>query len=103
MVYKFSELADQDLQAIAYYIALDNETAALRVVEKILETSQVVADTPSVGRKPVFIEGGDTYCINVQKYDKYLLVYEPRDYGVEILRVLHGARDLPTLFSNQAL
>ena len=58
---------------------------------------------PSVGRKPVFIEGGDTYCINVQKYDKYLLVYEPRDYGVEILRVLHGARDLPTLFSNQAL
>ena len=28
----------------------------------------------------------------------YIIFYRPMEYGVEIARVLHGARDLPPLF-----
>jgi len=103
MTFTFSELADQDLQAIAYYIALDNPQAAKRVAKSIIDTCQMVAEMPTLGRTPAFLDGDDVYCINVKKYDHYLIVYELRDQGIEVIRILHGARDLPHLYHNEEL
>ncbi len=31
-------------------------------------------------------------------FRKYLVFYIPRSDGIEVVRVLHGARDLPAIF-----
>jgi toxin ParE1/3/4 len=31
---------------------------------------------------------------------KYTIFYRPEDEGIEVIRVLHGARDLPKLFES---
>jgi toxin ParE1/3/4 len=33
---------------------------------------------------------------------KYAILYRPIDDGVEIVRVVHGARDLPSLFADES-
>ena len=100
MAYKFTELADQDLQDISYYIALDNEVAAQRVYESVLETCAMVAEIPNMGRRPMYVEDQDILFLNVQKFKRYLVFYRKRSDDVLILRVIHGARDLPALFND---
>ncbi len=34
------------------------------------------------------------------QFEKYLIFYQPYNEHIEVLRVLHGAQDLPALFSN---
>jgi hypothetical protein len=36
----------------------------------------------------------------VEGFRKYLIFYIPRDYGIEVVRVLYGPRDLETLFAS---
>ena len=100
MGYKFTELADQDLQDISYYIALDNEEAAQRVYESILVTCAMVAEIPDMGRRPMYVEDQDILFVNVQEFKRYLVFYRKRSDDVLILRVIHGARDLPALFND---
>lgn len=46
-------------------------------------------------------EWGDGVRIAVHGY--YLIVYRVRDEGVQILRIVHGARDLDALFESEPL
>ena len=101
MSYYFTELADKDLLAISYYIALDNPTAAERVVKHILKTCDTISSMPHLGRHPDFIGEHDVLYITVQKYSQYLIFYREGKKSVEILRVIHGARDLPVTFYNK--
>ena len=34
-------------------------------------------------------------------FENYLIFYRPRENGIELIRVLHGARDLATLFAEE--
>ncbi|MEX1025024.1 MAG: type II toxin-antitoxin system RelE/ParE family toxin [Planctomycetota bacterium] len=34
----------------------------------------------------------------VKGFDKHLIFYRSTEHGIEVLRVLHGARDLGTIF-----
>lgn len=37
----------------------------------------------------------------VRGFDKYLVFYLPRPTGVEVVRVLHGARDIDRIFAEE--
>jgi toxin ParE1/3/4 len=41
----------------------------------------------------------DTRCIPVAGFPKHLVFYQVEPKGIFVLRVVHGARDLETLFS----
>lgn len=100
MGYKFTELADQDLQDISYHIALDNEKAAQRVYKSILDTCAMVADIPNMGRRPMYVEDQSILFVAVREFNRYLIFYRKHNDGVLILRVIHGSRDLPALFND---
>jgi toxin ParE1/3/4 len=52
------------------------------------------ADHPALGRVRQWrIHGG---------FEKYLIYYRETDQGIEVLRVVHGARDIPTLLAEEA-
>jgi plasmid stabilization system protein ParE len=89
--------AEADVDEIAATIARDNLRAALRFYDRVEETFDRLSDWPLLGtrrrsRDPAF-EGLRSY--PVRGYRTYLVFYLPRPDGtVEILHVVHGARDI---------
>ena len=100
MGYKFTEAARRDLRELTYYIALDNEAAANRVYERVLDTCEQATDIPELGRHLEFVPDPSILCINVKKYHQYYIFYRKQKSDVEIIRIIHGARDLPDIFSD---
>ena len=86
-----SEALD-DLDAIAEYIAADSPRYAAAVVEKFLAASGDLSQFPRMG--PAVPEWDDeTYRQRIVY--SYRLIYRLRGDRVEILAVIHGARQLP--------
>lgn len=79
-----------DLDAIWDYIAQDNPDAADQTVARIFSATRRLADFPSSGtRRPDIHPTAQSIPVGA-----YLILYRLQDEAVEIVRVLHGARDL---------
>jgi toxin ParE1/3/4 len=89
-----TESARADLQEIRAYIAKDNPAAALRVVERLRTQARKLAQTPGIGRRREDLRP-DLFSFPV---GRHVLFYRPQAGGIVLVRVLHGARDLPALF-----
>ena len=91
-----SEKAIDDLAAIWDYIAADNLTAADKLVEELLVLFEKTADYPELGRAAEDVGEG----VRLLARGSYLLIYRllPQDNIVELVRVVHGARDWRSLF-----
>lgn len=89
--------ARQDLRGIRDYIAKDNPEAARRVVTRLRDLARLLAGAPYLGRRRPEL-GSDLRSFVA---DPYVLFYRPLQgaAGIELARVLHGARDVDALFS----
>ena len=85
--------AEEDLLEIWRYIADDNPGAADRVLDAIAAACKVVAENPAAGRLR------EELAPRVRSFTvgNYLVFYRPMQKGIVVIRVLHGARDLPGL------
>jgi toxin ParE1/3/4 len=90
-----TESAQADLREIREYIDKDNPTAARRFVERLRTQARKLAATPGIGRSRKDLRP-DLFSLAV---GRYILFYRPQPGGIVLVRVLHGARDLPALFS----
>jgi len=86
-------LALQDLDELWDYIAVDNPDAADQFVDLIEEKCRLLAEFPKIGASCESLHPALRYL----PVGKYLIFYPPIDDGIEIVRVLHGARDLEGL------
>jgi toxin ParE1/3/4 len=91
-----TESARADLREIRAYIAKDNPAAARRVVERLRAQARKLAETPGMGRSREDDLRPNLFSLAV---GKHVLFYRPQPGGVVLVRVIHGARDLPALFS----
>jgi toxin ParE1/3/4 len=74
--------------AIAEYIARDKPLAAVRWVDEIDGTLSLIAQHPTIGERVDHLSAGiRRFC-----QGNYLLFYRPIGDGIELRRVLHGAR-----------
>jgi toxin ParE1/3/4 len=87
--------AAADLEDIWFYIATDNVEAAERVIRQIYEAEDRLAAFPESGRTRPEL-GSD---IKSWAVGSYIIFYRIGPSAVEILRILHGARDLGEVFS----
>jgi len=85
--------SEEDLIEIWLYIAQDNPAAADRVLEDMEHRFIMLADNPQMGRYRPDIAPELRYFIS----GKYLILYRTPTDGVQIVRVIHGARDLPNV------
>jgi toxin ParE1/3/4 len=92
--YRVSDTARSDLDDIWFYIAQDNPKAADKFIRTIVSRFPKLAATPGWGRRREELAPG----LRSVPVGRYLIFYRPLENGVEIARVLHGARDLPPLF-----
>lgn len=96
----FNPVAVDDLEEIVEYIAQDNGVAAEAVRRDILDTAESLADQPGLGIRPRFSAprfAGVRY-LPCEQYPNYLLFYRELGEEIEVLRIIHGARNLPALF-----
>ena len=85
-----------DLAEIWSYIAEDSVTHADRFTARIDKTFRLLSRRPGVGRTRLELYP------NLRSFvvGKYVVFYLPLKNGVDIIRVLHGARDIETAFEN---
>ncbi len=82
--------AEEDLIEIWSRIAMENPGAADRLLDRIEKRWGLVATQPRIGVARNDI-GADIRCIVV---GEYLTFYRPVTDGIEVIRVLHGRRDI---------
>lgn len=89
----YTSLAERDLEEIHDYIARDSVANALIFLERLDHRCRRLAEMPRVGRKRPEL------AVNVRSVSegRYVIFYRPRDEGITVLRVLHGARDLENM------
>jgi toxin ParE1/3/4 len=92
--FRVSAEAEADLSDIWSYIAEDSPTAAQGVISQIVGEFATLAAFPQMGRRR------DELAPALRSFPvkTYVIYYRPIEDGVEIIRVLHGARDIPPLF-----
>jgi toxin ParE1/3/4 len=95
--YNFAPQAEEDLQDIQDYLAAHSPPAAARLTNAIERRCQLLAQQPMIGRDRSDLSPW----LRSVVVGKYLLFYRPLPGGgVEVVRVLHGARNIdPSLFA----
>jgi len=94
MLLLFTPLAEQDLESIAEYIAADNPLRAINFVREMRQQCQRIAlNPPGYRLRP---ELGER--IRSCAYGHSVMFFEASPREVTVVRVLHGARDVPAQF-----
>jgi toxin ParE1/3/4 len=94
--------ARRDLVEIADYISNNNLEASMRFLDATEDTITFLAANPLIGQ--LFVPANELIpplrIWPIHGFRNHLIFYRPLTEGVEIVRVLHGARDLQSLFGD---
>ena len=90
--FRLSPQAFQDIDSIWEYIAQDNLDAADRLRDEFFDAFEKLAKMPGIGhlRQDLATEPLRFWLV----HSSYLVIYRPDSHPLEIVRVLHGARDI---------
>ena len=86
--------AIQDLNEIHDFIAEDSLSMALRFINTLQEKCHLLAQSPAIGRSREELAPS----LRSFPVGKHVIFYRDAQDGIEIIRILHGARDIPPLF-----
>jgi len=91
---KISDLAEEDLSEIWFFIAQDNIEAADAFIDTILEKCHLIASSPRMGTER------SELAPDVRSFPvgNYVIFYRQSKAGIEVARILSGSRDIPRLF-----
>lgn len=92
----FTDAAEADIETIGDYIALSNPSRAVSLIREIRVKCLSLHDAPHAFP---LLPNQQASGIRRRVHGNYLIFYRVGPEAVEILHVLHGARDLePILF-----
>jgi len=91
-----SEKALDDLDEIWDYIARDSQAAADRHIARLREKCQVLADNPGFGTRRDDLRPG----MRSFPVGSYLILFQRAADGIDVIRVIHGYRDIPKQFEH---
>lgn len=87
-------LAETDILEVWDYIADDNPAAADRWVDQLDAQFRMLATQPMMGRTRNELAPG----VRSFPFGRYVVFYVALDDGIDVVRVLHGARDIDAVF-----
>ena len=97
--YQFTPQAVNDLSEICGYIAQDSPQAADRVEEAVLGACDFLAKRPFAGRVRPDLTPLPVRFWVAHPYRSYLIVYDPEKEPLQVIRILHAARDLSSILT----
>jgi toxin ParE1/3/4 len=90
---RFTRRAREDLLGIWLYIEQRNPRVADQVYDRIEKSCELLRDHPQIGpARPEFGEGARALVI-----DRWIALYRLVEDGVQVVRIIDGARDLTRL------
>jgi plasmid stabilization system protein ParE len=95
--YQFTPQAEADLLDIWGFIASDNPEDADRVEAAIFRACDLLATSPLAGSTRTDLTPLALRFWVVRPYSNYLIVYDPGKKPLQIIRILHAARDLHSI------
>jgi toxin ParE1/3/4 len=95
--YQFTPQAVDDLFDIWLYIAEDNPDAADRVERSIYTACEFLAGSRFSGHLRVDITASPVRFWLVQPYRNIWIAYDPDQQPLQVIRILHAARDLHSI------
>ncbi|MCA1662523.1 MAG: type II toxin-antitoxin system RelE/ParE family toxin [Novosphingobium sp.] len=97
MIVAFSDEARRDLEEIGDHIARENPNRAESFIKELVEKCLDLANFPQAFP---LVERYARLGIRKRRYRSYLIFYRTTDDRVEIVHVLHGARDYDAVLDN---
>jgi plasmid stabilization system protein ParE len=97
--YRFTPEAATDLVEIWSYIARDSMDAADRFESAVYDACTLLAGMPQSGQVRKHFTALPVRFWTVQQFPNYLIVYRPETTPLEIVRILHGMRDVKRILS----
>lgn len=88
-------LAGTDIDDIWDFIAEDSVTQADAWVDRLDTKLRLLATQPLIGRARSELSSG----LRSQPFGRYVIFYEPLSDGIDIVRVIHSARDIEAVFA----
>lgn len=88
--YRLTQWAQADIDSAWFYIAKDRPSAADRFVERLRRHFELLSENPLVGEARADLAEGVRQSI----VGNYVVLYRPAADRVQIVRVIHGARDV---------
>jgi plasmid stabilization system protein ParE len=85
-----------DLHLIQDFIALDSADAAERVIDRLFAAFEQLAIWPKTGHLRADLTSKD---VRFWAVGSYLVVYREDGEAIQIVAVLHGSRDVPTVLN----
>lgn len=94
---------ERDIEECFVFIAEENLDAGVYFLVAVEESIEQLAEFPLIGKKLEFGNPRfkDLRVWRVKNYSDYLIFYLVRENIIEIVRFLHGARDLNALFDEE--
>lgn len=91
--YTISDRAREDIKSIYRYIASDNVAAARRLRAGFIDSFRLLAGQQLLG------EARDDLAATLRMWTagNYVILYRPSPNGIEVVRVVHAARDIAAL------
>jgi toxin ParE1/3/4 len=91
---RFSVKAKGDIALAAKFIARENPVAARNWAHGIRQTCRLLATQPRVDELRTDLAPSDCRSFSV---GAYVIYFREADNGIEVVRVLHGSRDIRSL------
>jgi toxin ParE1/3/4 len=94
--YTLAPRADADLKAIWDHIGITNNSpeTAKQFLDRLFEKFTLLATQPLLGELRDDLRPG----LRIFAAENYIILYYPLSDGVEIIGIVHGARDYESLF-----
>lgn len=92
--YHLRSKAEEDLLNIWKYIAENSPASATKLIRAFHQHFALLAENPQLGRARSDIRAG----LRSFPVKRYLLLYRSLSDEIEVVRVIHGSRDMGALF-----
>jgi toxin ParE1/3/4 len=94
---RITEQAEADLEELWEYLAERNEEAADRILNSILEKARLHAQFPRMGRPRDDLAPG----LRSFVVAPYVVFFQAIEDTIEVIRVLHGSRDIDSIMRTE--
>ena len=97
--FRLGRRAKADLIEIAAYFleCSDTESLAKKFLLEFEETTKLLSNYPRIGRIIARRGKRETRYLLLRRFRNYSIYYEDTENAVRIVRILHGARNVPSL------
>lgn len=95
-----SPKAIADAEECAVHLGSHSPELAFRFLDALERTVTLLADFPGIGRDREFQspQYRGICSFGVEGFPNHLVFFRPLEDGIEVIRILHGARDLGEVF-----